>query len=305
MGTVVSTTVLSANKHEYIKSSLLLKTILYYYLDNEFSKSILTDAVTSVNTEYKLMTSEQVAQYQNVILFTKESDAKLSVDPKRTTVVPSDGKILFMPICFNGNNEIVNQLYSGSAKEVKSLGCFPYNAIAKTSLGYKMCCDLVIGDKVLSGYVNGKPFFEPILFFGHKEDILCLFIELTIENKKKISATDSHYIYRYNNHNKELVRFKDIKPGDYIKYKNKRIKVSSSNTNIERGIVSPFTQSCKIVINDIQASCITDDITKSTVHPIIKILNTTGFKPSEFMIEQLRNSVNKIVTIVTPYQKEK
>lgn len=207
-----------------------------------------------------------------------------------------DGIVMFMPIFMNDKGEFNSELHSTATRT--SGGCFPYNAIVKTPKGYKTCSDLSIGDYVLTGYKNNKRVYEPILFFGHREYADYLGIEIVMENNKSVCATGSHCIYIYNE-SKELVRFSDVRIGDYVKYKNVRVKVTKINQIVQQGVISPLTKSCKIVVNHVQASCITDELTKQSIYTILKMLDATGYRPSTNVAEPIRFYANKVKRVLS------
>ncbi len=153
-------------------------------------------------------------------------------------------------IVLNSGGEI--DIVNGEITGLISCTCFPFDAIATTLTGKKRCEDLVVGEHVL---VDHKGTFEPILFFGHRENQETLFVELTLENGKTMSASPLHYIFSYNNGKKTMVFMKDIVNGDYVKYMGKRVKVSDISYMNKKGFVSPHTKSHEIVINGVQASC--------------------------------------------------
>jgi hypothetical protein len=170
--------------------------------------------------------------------------------------------------------------------EIKT--CFPFDAIVTTPSGKKRCGDLIVGDYVM---VDHKGTFEPILFFGHREDKETLFTELILVNGKKMSATPQHYIYIYNNRKKKMVHIKDIVIGDYVKYYGKRIKVAETKIVTKRGFVSPHTKSHDIVIDGVQASCYAVEEFIIINNIAVNVVDALGITIPLQLSEMIRNYV--------------
>lgn len=173
--------------------------------------------------------------------------------------------------------------------------CFSFSSIATTRKGDKKCKDLVLGEEVLVGYKNKQPIFEPILLFGHKVDCESLFVELTLANGKKMSATPQHFVYTYNNKQRKLVHIKDIVDGDIVKYKGKKINVTGRGFASKRGIISPHTKSGKIVIDGVQASCYATEEFMFINNIAMNTFDALGVTIPQFIVDPVVN-VGNILT---------
>jgi len=177
-------------------------------------------------------------------------------------------------------------------KNIIKSGCFPLDAIATTPSGKKRCEDLVIGEHVL---VDHKGTFEPILFFGHRENYETAFVELTLANGNKMSATPLHYIFSYNNKKKTLIAIQDVKMGDFVKYNGKRVKVSEIAMVRKKGFVSPMTKSCEMVIDGVQASCCTDKYTLAVLKPLVDAVDALGITVPLQVVDPIRDLGNAAI----------
>jgi hypothetical protein len=171
----------------------------------------------------------------------------------------------------------------------KDASCFPFDAVVTTPTGKKSCEDLVLGEQVL---VDHKGTFEPILFFGHRENYETLFVELTLANGNKMSATPQHYIFSYNNKKKTLIPIQDVRTGDFVKYNGKRIKIAEIAMIRKKGIVSPMTKSCEIVIDGVQASCCTDKYTLTVLKPLVDAVDALGITVPLQVVDPIRDIGN-------------
>lgn len=300
MGGLVFKPVTTTTDHNYHNQFRMMNSISNFYTDDEYN---FNTSITDVKKDYNLKTAEEVSkQSQDKFYTSRDASIKNNGSP--------DGIVLYMPVCCKcqiknntANNtaavsrdnayEFVSTLYSSVT--TSEVGCFSYDSYVTTKSGVKRCGDLVIGDKILACYKNKKAVYEEILFFGHREDRVFSFIELTMKNKKSVYATNSHYIYRYNKHNKEIIQIKYIRPGDYIKYNNKLTRVTESKITEQRGIISPFTKSCEIVVDNVHFSCITDTITEKTIQPIINLFLAINYSPKQETVDIIRNCANAIV----------
>ena len=170
--------------------------------------------------------------------------------------------------------------------------CFSFDAIATTPTGKKRCEDLVIGEHVL---VDHKGTFEPILFFGHRENYETQFVESTLANGNKMSATPQHYIFSYNNKKKSMIPIQDVTMGDFVKYNGRRIKVAEIAIVRKKGIVSPMTKSCEIVIDGVQASCCTDKYTLAALKPLIDAVDALGITVPLQVVDPIRDIGNMAI----------
>jgi hypothetical protein len=172
--------------------------------------------------------------------------------------------------------------------------CFPFDAIAKTHTGKKRCEDLVLGENVL---VDHKGTFEPILFFSHRADHSSLYVELSLENGKKMSATPQHYIFTFNNRIKKLVFMKDIVKGDFVKYNGKRVKVADINFVNKRGIIAPMTKSGEIVIDGVQASCYGVEKFFLNAKVAVNVVDELGITIPQFITDPLIETFMKTYNV--------
>jgi hypothetical protein len=167
--------------------------------------------------------------------------------------------------------------------------CFPFDAIVQTPTGKKRCGDLVLGELVL---VDHKGTFEPILFFGHIENYETLFVELTLANGKKMSATPQHYIFTYNNRIKKMVHIKDVVKGDFVRYNGKRLKVADSVMIHKQGFISPHTKSGEIVIDGVHSSCYATEEFMFINNVAVNIVDALGITIPLQIVVPIRDLVN-------------
>jgi hypothetical protein len=209
--------------------------------------------------------------YINFITSYKYSKEKIHVNQLQIREIECDDQYFYLPF---------------------SSTCFSFNSIATTRKGDKKCKDLVLGEEVLVGYKNKQPIFEPILLFGHKVDCESLFVELTLANGKKMSATPEHFVYTYNNKQRKLVHIKDIVDGDIVKYKGKKINVTGRAFASKRGIISPHTKSGQIVIDGVQASCYATEEFMFINNIAMNTFDALGVNIPQFIVDPVVNVGN-------------
>jgi hypothetical protein len=236
--------------------------------------------------------------YKNGVIDFVEQGKLTNVENNVKSIVSAGGLIYYTGGLQQFNKDTNNSFtVNGTVKEKEvkeKKTCFPFDAIATTSQGKKRCGDLIVGDHVL---VDHKGTFEPILFFGHRENEQALFVELLLKNGKSMSASPQHYIFTFNNRNKKIVPIKDVVIGDYVKYNGKRVKVEQISSKQKKGFVSPMTKSCEIIIDGVQASCCTDKYTLVVLKPLVDVVDALGITVPLQVVDPIRNAANLFLTL--------
>jgi hypothetical protein len=221
-----------------------------------------------------------------------------TIDVTGSIKIMSGGKVVLKLPTANITVDVIfliNRVLNGDPRVYTTdieYNCFAFDSLAITPTGEKRCGDLVLGEKVL---VDHKGTFEPILFFGHRENQEALFVELLLKNGKSMSATPQHYIFVYNQRKKTMIPIQNVKIGDFVKYNGKRVKVEQISILQKKGFVSPMTKSCEIIIDGVQASCCTDKYTLAVLKPLVDAVDALGITIPLQVVDQIRDAANLVI----------
>jgi len=186
-----------------------------------------------------------------------------------TTVVVLSLSLAVIPSLALNNVERQDGDVSPTPSSIPPLGysdpCFPADATVELSNGQTKRMDEVqIGDRVQVGTEQ----FSQVYFFGHKlADGMFDFVELSLENGRKLALTEGHYVIA----NHQWKRGGDVHVGDFLSdvVDNQQVKVESIRMVQKRGLYNPHTMHGDIVVNGVQASTYADTIHPRLAHMVL------------------------------------
>ncbi|CAL8466183.1 g5719 [Coccomyxa elongata] len=172
--------------------------------------------------------------------------------------------------------------------------CFPSSTVVTVAgRGATRMTELKTGDRVLSVAKDGKPFYDPICFWGHRDGVtMSHFVALDVSapgrRQATISLSPRHFLPVGDSLNTSRYMYaRDINPGDKVIVADTSGSAAGTVTAkrlvISEGLYNPYTKGGHLVVNGVVASAhsdwVLDDVVPTGMVPYLPEIYQAVFRP--------------------------